>query len=65
MTRQVGNASGWKRRKKNVKKMERAWCCLGHVGPKFGLSGWVYMGLFSKEWAWVEGKGFKRCKGAE
>ena len=38
---------------------------LGHVGPKFGPSGWVYMGLFSKEWAWVEGKGLKRCKGAE
>ena len=53
------------REEKNVKKMERAWCCLGHVGQKFRPSGWVYMGLFSKEWAWVEGKGLKRCKGAE
>ena len=26
---------------------------------------WAKMGLVSKEWAWVEGNGLKRCKGAE
>ena len=37
---------------------------LGHVGPKFGPNVWVYMGLFSKEWAWIEGNGLRRGKGA-
>ena len=39
------------------------------LGPwltlNFGPIGWAEMGLISKEWAWVEGNGFRKCKGAE
>ena len=38
--------------------MERVWCFLGYAG-------WADMGLVSKEWAWADGNGLKRCKGAE
>ena len=47
-----------KKIKKKAKKVERAWYSLGYAG-------WVDMGLVSKEWAWVDGNGLKRCKGAE
>ena len=33
------------------------------LGLNFGPIGWAEMGLVSKEWAWVEGNGLRRCKG--
>ena len=35
------------------------------LGLNFGPTRWVEMGLVSKEWAWVEGNGLRKCKGAE
>ena len=36
-----------------------------YMGLNFRPIGWAKMGLVSKEWAWVERNGLRRCKGAE
>ena len=51
---------------KKIKEKEK----MGHcIELWFGLLPWALvwaeMGLVSKEWAWVEGNGVRRCKGAE
>ena len=50
---------GWLKSKKMCLNLGLGWAWI--LGP----TGWAEMGLGSKEWAWVEGNGLKRCKGAE